>query len=284
MKAEKPTYTRRELKKNLRQDIRQSWKTLGISNDFMFGKVMRDPVLCRQLLERILPDMKIDRIEYTQTQKSIYEDAYAHGVRLDVYVKDADGVCYDLEIQAVDTGELPQRSRYYQSMMDLEMLDSGRPYYELARSYVIFICRMDIFGHGRHIYTFANRCREEEGLELGDGAVKIFLNARGTMDDVGPGLHAFLKYVDGTLSNDPYVKKLELAVRKARMNRKWRNEYMTIKMKEQLTRHLAREEGREEGWEQVARAMLQDGKSNSEIQKYIPISDEKLNDIRREMK
>ena len=71
MKAEKPTYTRRELKKNLRQDIRQSWKTLGISNDFMFGKVMRDPVLCRQLLERILPDMKIDRIEYTQTQKSI---------------------------------------------------------------------------------------------------------------------------------------------------------------------------------------------------------------------
>lgn len=212
MKAEKPTYTRRELKKNLRQDIRQSWKTLGISNDFMFGKVMRDPVLCRQLLERILPDMKI------------------------------------------------------------------------ARSYVIFICRMDIFGHGRHIYTFANRCREEEGLELGDGAVKIFLNARGTMDDVGPGLHAFLKYVDGTLSDDPYVKKLELAVRKARMNRKWRNEYMTIKMKEQLTRHLAREEGREEGWEQVARAMLQNGKSNSEIQKYIPISNEKLNDIRREMK
>ncbi len=146
------------------------------------------------------------------------------------------------------------------------------------------------------IRCFANRCREEEGLELGDGAVKIFLNARGTMDDVGSGFHAFLKYVDGTLLDDPYVKELEQAVRKARMNRKWRNEYMTIKMKEQLTRHLAREEGRElgrtegrklgrnEGWEQVARAMLQDGKSNSEIQKYIPISDEKLNDIRREMK
>ena len=86
MKEEKPTYTRRELKKNLRQDIQKSWNTLGISNDFMFGKVMRDPVLCRKLLERILPGMKIERIEYTQTQKSICEDAYAHGVRLDVDV------------------------------------------------------------------------------------------------------------------------------------------------------------------------------------------------------
>lgn len=45
------------------------WDKLGISNDFLFGKVMRDSELCRGLLQRILPDLDIERIEYPETQK-----------------------------------------------------------------------------------------------------------------------------------------------------------------------------------------------------------------------
>ena len=39
------------------------WEEIGLSNDFIFGKVMSDPELCKELLERILPGIEIDHIE-----------------------------------------------------------------------------------------------------------------------------------------------------------------------------------------------------------------------------
>ena len=42
------------------------WEELELSNDFIFGKVMRNPKICKELLERILPDLMIDRIEYVE--------------------------------------------------------------------------------------------------------------------------------------------------------------------------------------------------------------------------
>ena len=35
-------------------------------NDFLFGKVMQEPELCKELLHRILPDLEIDHIEYPE--------------------------------------------------------------------------------------------------------------------------------------------------------------------------------------------------------------------------
>ena len=47
-----------------------NWENLGISNDFLFG-----------LLQRILLDLKIDRIEYPELQKEIKPDADAKSIR-----------------------------------------------------------------------------------------------------------------------------------------------------------------------------------------------------------
>lgn len=60
-----------------------NWEDLGISNDFLFGKVMQNPRLCQELLQRILPDLKIDHIEYPELQKAIKPDADAKSIRLD---------------------------------------------------------------------------------------------------------------------------------------------------------------------------------------------------------
>lgn len=37
------------------------WEEIGLSNDFIFGKVMSDPELCKELLERILPGRSRDK-------------------------------------------------------------------------------------------------------------------------------------------------------------------------------------------------------------------------------
>ena len=223
------------------------WEEIGLSNDFIFGKVMSDPELCKELLERILPGIEIDHIEYPELQKPIKEDVDARSVRLDVYVKDGKNTVYDIEIQKVNTRELPKRSRYYQGMMDLQLIDSGQPYKKLNQSYVIFICLEDVFGKNRHIYTFENICREDPEIKLRDGAIKIFLNAKSNLNDVSSELRAFLDYLGGKKSEDEYVQKLEKAVREAKRNRKWRHEYMTLLMRDQENQEIGEERGRREG-------------------------------------
>lgn len=229
------------------EHIHTDWEKIGISNDFLFGKVMRNPRLCKKLLEMILPELEIDRIEYPELQKAIREDVDARSVRLDVYIRDGKGTVYNIEMQAVNTRELPKRSRYYQSMIDLQLMDKNQSYKELNQSYIIFICLKDIFGYGRHIYTFENLCKEEDGLSLNDGAIKIFLNAEGKKEDVSPALKSFLDYVAGQPSEDGFVKELEEAVKEAKRNREWRREYMMLLMRDQENRELGREQGRKEG-------------------------------------
>ncbi|MCM1193631.1 MAG: Rpn family recombination-promoting nuclease/putative transposase [Butyrivibrio sp.] len=215
-----------------------NWEELSISNDFLFGKVMQNPELCKELLQRILPDLKIDHIEYPELQKSIKQDIDAKSVRLDVYVKDEKEAVYDIEMQVSNTGELPKRSRYYQSMIDLQLIDKGQHYKNLNRSYIIFICPFDAFGKGRHIYTFESVCKEDNSVFLGDEAVKIFLNAEGTLNDVSKELKAFLDYVAGKNPEDSYVEKLEEAVKEAKKNREWRHEYMTLLMRDQENQEI----------------------------------------------
>ena len=66
------------------------WENLKISNDFMFAKVMRNPELCKGMLERLL-DISIDRVEYPEEQKVIDIAKDSKSVRLGVYLKDEKG-------------------------------------------------------------------------------------------------------------------------------------------------------------------------------------------------
>ena len=238
----------KELKNQI--EVGTSWEELGICNDFLFGKVMQNPELCKELLKRILPELEIERIEYPELQKTIKFDADAKSVRLDVYVRDEKQTIYDIEMQVTDTKELAKRTRFYQSMIDLQMIDKGQSYKQLKPSYIIFICPFDMFDKGRHLYTFQNICKEDHKILLKDEATKIFLNAHGYMDDVSDKLKAFLDYVAGKSTEDTFVKKLELAVKEAKRNREWRYEYMTLLMRDQENIEQGIKQGMEQGIKQ----------------------------------
>ena len=226
-----------------------NWESLDISNDFLFGKVMQNPDLCKELLQRILPDLNIERIEYPELQKSIKEGAESRGIRLDVYSKDDKNIVYNVEMQANGSKGIPKRSRYYQGMIDLQLLEAGdKSYMKLNKTYIIFICTFDLYGKGRHIYTFENICKEDNSLSMGDEATKIFLNSDSDMDDVGKELRAFLDYVKGIkVMDDDFIDRLEEAVKRAKANKKWRRDYMTMEMLERVKYEEGREEGLDEG-------------------------------------
>ena len=68
-------------------------------------------------------------------QKTISPLYEAKGIRLDVYVQDSNRV-FDIEIQNVLEENLPKRTRYYQSIMDMDLLSKGKNYsVELAEAH-----------------------------------------------------------------------------------------------------------------------------------------------------
>ncbi len=227
----------------------KSFEELEFKDDFMFGVIMRNPKYCKPFLETIL-GISISNIEYPKTQEIIDITANAKSVRLDVYVEDAQDTVYNIEMQVTINKNLPKRSRYYQGMIDLNVLEKGEDYKKLKRSFVIFICTFDLFGKGRHIYTFENRCLQDYEIGLGDETTKIILNTKGTMNDVNPEMKRLLNYIDGQASSDGFTRELETAVRTIKNNEKWRVEYMTLEMRYKELLEQGFEEGLEQGLEQ----------------------------------
>ena len=83
---------------------------------------------------------------------------------------------------------------------------------------------------------------------MGDEATKIFLNSNSDMDDVGKELRAFLDYVKGIkITDDDFIDRLEEAVKRAKANKKWRRDYMTMEMLERVKYEEGIEEGLDEG-------------------------------------
>lgn len=260
----------------------KKWEDLELKDDFMFAKVMRDPELCKEMLERLL-GFKITKIHYPEEQKSIDITYDSRGVRLDLYVEDDADTVYNVEIQTTDTKELPKRSRYYQGMIDLNLIEKGEPYRKLNTSYVIFICTFDLFGKGYYRYSFENICKEDTTVTLQDKAIKVFFNTEGTADDVSEEAKAFLRYVGGIPTDDVFTRKLEEKVRKVKNNEEWRREYMTLLMRDKMNIEQGIEQGIEKEKERMVRAMLRRAFPEEEIMAVSGISAAQLTKIRESM-
>lgn len=183
-------------------------------------------------------------------------------------------------MQTVENRNLPKRTRYYQGMIDFNILEKGENYKNLKKSFVIFVCTFDLFGEGRHIYTFENRCIESLQLPLGDDAVKIILNTKRMMDDVTHELKSLLDYIDGAQPDDDFTKELEDAVDLVRRNEKWRLDYMTLQMNYQEKY----EQGIEQENKQSAVRRIKAGKlSSEEISTYTGLTIEQIVELEKEL-
>ena len=228
----------------------EKWNSLTLANNFIFCKVLEEnPDVCKELLEMLL-DIKIDRIEQPKSEQTFKTDFDSRGIRLDVYVKDGTGRCFDIEIQTSNYMRLEKRARYYQGLMDVDSIQSGQEYSALKDSYVIFLCLGDAFGHRLPVYTFRYRAEEDKNILMNDGTVNIFFNA--TMYDKmqSENLRSFFKYLCGKNSDDNFTDRLSALVERVKMNAQWRHRYMTIEQEIKLqARYLAQD---------IAKDMAQD--------------------------
>ena len=199
---------------------------LTFTDDFMFGTVMKNKMICKGVIERLL-HIKVGKIEYPSLQKTIAPFYESKGIRLDVYVSDPDRV-FDIEIQTSIPPSLPKRTRYYQSLMDVDNLLRGQSYAELKESYVIFICTQDPFGKGLPVYEFRNICTADDMLFLDDKSYKVFYNVGAYGKEDEPELSALLKYLCERRATSGFTQQIDALVEKAKRNEKFRSWYMSL--------------------------------------------------------
>lgn len=228
----------------------KDWSEVTITNRFMFFKIFSAyPNLCKQLLE-ILLGIKIEKIEYPLGEKDFEIDIDAHAIRVDVYTED-DNHIYDIEMQTTYDEDLPERSRYYQALMDIDKLKKGEPYKNLKNSIVIFICAFDPFNKARPKYEFRNLDVYDRKTELNDRTTKIFVNVK-EYDKIqnNEELRLLLKYFTSNKAENTFTNTLDNYVKVARHNSQWRQSYMT---RERLE-YYANQHGYEKG---IAQGILQ---------------------------
>ena len=204
----------------------KSVEELTFTDDFMFGTIMKHKPVCKGVLERLL-HIKVGKIEYPSLQKTIAPFYESKGIRLDVYVAESSRV-FDIEIQTSVPPDLPKRTRYYQSLMDVDCLLRGQSYAELKDSYVLFICTQDPFNKGLPVYTFENTCREESSLFLDDRTTKVFYNVSAYGKEKDDELHALLRYLCEKQATSHFTQTIDGLVESTKNNEKFRSVYMSL--------------------------------------------------------
>ena len=260
--------------------MNKKYEELDFTDDFFFCKIlMKNQKLCKELLEMILK-IKIAQIVFAEKQKPIEITSDGKGVRLDVYVEDDAKTVYDIEMQPTMKKNLPKRSRYYQGMIDLNLIERGANYKELKKSFVIFICLTDPFDKGLHIYTFENQCLECPSLLLGDETTKVFINAAGSADDVAPEMKDFLDYLQGKGTNSDFTRRIDDEVNKARAHEEWKVEYMSLFLRDEEKK----EEGREENRKKTIINMLRENEPIDKICRIAECDEAYVKEIQEELK
>ncbi len=252
----------------------KKYDELVFTDDFMFCKVLSNNLpLCARVISLIL-GIPVKEVKLSESQKPIEITADGRGIRLDVYVEDEAGTVFDLEMQTVTKKDIPKRSRYYQGLIDLNLIQRGALFSELRESYVIFICLDDeMFGKGLPVYTFRNTCLECPKLIFGDNTTKIVVNAASEDTSMTSDMRQFLGFLLKGTGESELVRDIMADVEKARNREEWRVEFMTLLMRD----NEKRAEGRAEGESRFASLMRELIASNryDDIDKAINSSDER---------
>ncbi len=283
---------------------RKPLSQLTLLDRFLFDIAMEIPEVAHTILSIImgeeLPDIRIGISEKT---KEPYYDSRA--IRLDLLAVDTEDTIYDAETQPkqISKNELARRSRFYQGVIDASLLEPGEiRFSKLNDAYIIFISPFDPFGENKYRYTFRHTCDEKPGMRLDDGAVRIFLNTKGTNEDEEPEeLVEFLKMMDQTFEEDieihsPRIRQLARQVRKLKKNQEVGVRYMRFLEEleeekqeykieiEKILREKLRRELEEEVRDEVRKKVRSEVKEEVRDEVKEEVRDEVKEEVRDEVK
>ena len=228
----------------------KSIKDLDFTDGYLFGTVMLNKEICKDVLEAIL-GFKITDIQIIELEKTAQNGYETKSVRFDVILKDDKGNIYNIEMQVSsnDKKYLGKRTRYYQIMIDSLMLKKGDDYSKLKKSIIIFICPFKLFDTKRQVYTFNTYCEEDKNLKLNDETTKIFISTKNKKDkNLNVNLEELINFINGKVNRDNVlIDKIVNEIEEIKNREEWRVEYMLSVLNYSDARREGYREGRKEG-------------------------------------
>ncbi len=211
---------------------------LNLVDSFLFSasteKTQNAELIAKLIIERAT-GRRIGRVKVESEKYLTGIDCGEHGIRMDLYIMEYDGdnvACvYDIEPNKYRTSELPHRSRYYQAMTDVKLLEVGMPFQGLPEYISIWILTEDPFGQNRMLYTVKNVVEEDSEIRYNDGVTRLFLYVNGECggtEDLKKLLR-YMKYSQEVNVADSEIVKLHEIIQNVRQNREVREHYMTWK-------------------------------------------------------
>lgn len=240
--------------------MKKTFQELTIKDPFMFAATMSDEEQCKAFLEIVL-EMEIAQVSVITEKAIAYHPEY-HGIRLDVLaVEEGINRRFNVEMQVKDKKNLPKRSRYYHSQLDMDALLTGVDYNHLPDTYVIFICDYDPFGDRLYRYTICNHCKEND-KDVDDGDYTIWLSSKGNnVAEESGELVKFLQYVEDpekeSDSEGEFVKSLKEQIAAIKRNREWEGRFMLLEEMIADEREEAMAEGHAKGLAEGEQLTLQ---------------------------
>ena len=181
---------------------------------------------------------------------------------LDVWVTDSTGNVYDVEMQSTNKQDLAKRLRYYQSVIDISSLEKGGHYTDLPDSFILFFCPFDYLNSSLPVYTFKTICSEDTAIILQDGATKVIINSAAADKERDPELRAFLKYMNGIMSDRPLIRRIDRYIKELKENEERKKEYMLM----QAFEMDARKDGIQQGIQQGKSIGLAEGSRQAKLE------------------
>ena len=214
-----------------------SFKDAGVNlSDFaLFLSVMKYPEAHESVLSIIMdePDLKLARVH---VEEVVLNAIGKRAIRLDAWAESEDERQFVTEMQNdTQNDDVRRRSRFYQGLLDTPILKAGKKtkYRELPSTIVTFITQEDIFGLDRAMYTVTEQCEEIQGLHLGDGTKKIFLNM--SSKNGRAELVSLLQYMKKSeldnpeiLVRDERIMNLNRIVEEVKKSEEWEDVRMSI--------------------------------------------------------
>ena len=242
----------------------------GLTNDIIFGWIMKSEENCLAIIRAILPELNITSIIHKEIQHDITPVASTRGVRFDAVVQDDQKRYYDIEMQVENTGDLGKRARYYQSQIDNETLMKGQTFHKLKGSFVIFLSTFDPFSYGLRRYQFHHYEDSIRDLRLDTHSHELFINSKGTKGEISNDLAGIIDVMNQKPNQaNPLASKLMKEIDYYNQDSEKRRELMDYEARLLDERSIGEEKGRQEERNRNVKNIIIAFKANKAETSYI---------------
>ena len=182
------------------EDKKQRTAVFHLTSDLFAGKVFEDVGACQELCRILLQDKHIV-LKSVKTQYVI-RNLENHSVELDILAEEISGNLINVELQMYKEPAPIKRTRYYLSSIDMNILEKGRPYYELPNVTIVYITKEDFIGGKKGHYDRRITADSQKMATLPDnGQYENYFNLEYPTDDAK--INELLEYLK---NSDPFYQ------------------------------------------------------------------------------